>query len=83
MKQSCEKPKTVTETIDIGMLIKGSTLLTAEKEGGSVKDSYEKPTMVTETTDIGILAAGIINGSVSPIPQAEPMNDLCPPCPEV
>ena len=81
MKQPCEKTKMVTETSDIGMLIKGSPVLIAEKDGGGIlKEPYEKPKMVTESTDVGMLVATTI-GSPMVIAQAQPYGAVCPPCP--
>ena len=77
MKEPCEKPKMVTETIDIGMLVAGSSVLIAQKDGGSLKEPYVEPEMVTETVDIGMLIAG---GSPSALAQNQSMFGLCLPC---
>ena len=63
MKQPCEKLKMVKGTIDIGMFVTGSSVLIAEKDGGSLKEPYEKPKMVTETVEIGKLFANVISGT--------------------
>lgn len=51
MKQSYEKHKMVTETIDIDMLVNDSTVLNAKKDGDGMKEPYETPKMVTKTID--------------------------------
>ena len=51
MKDLSEKPKMVTETIDIGMSVGSNTVLITTKEGGSMKEPYEPPKMVIETVD--------------------------------
>ncbi len=79
MKEPCEKPKMLADTIDIGMPIAGGQILTAKKEGSSMKEPYEEPEMVTETIDIGALFA-VTAGSVCPVDQAQAYGRTCPPC---
>ena len=79
MKQPCERTKTVTETIDIGMFVADSSVFILKKEGSSRKEPYEKPKMMTETTDVGMLAA-VTQGSPLSLNQNQSEFGLCAPC---